>query len=254
MGNLNLQALIDQVLGITREAWDMKKRKLDDGLSGHEQTVQRNNKIDDELLRQRGAQELQAQGNEASLARQGLVNTGNLDVQKERTAGEIARQGLVNEGDRYKTDQQLWGEIYKTDVGAKSAKFTGDAASITAAATVAGNQTLSDPQRQQALDFLNFHFGRAQQPAPKAEAVAAPAATPAATPAALPTPAAPAEVKVGPLDFDKPDDVPGTKSAGRKSMEFRDPTSTDPAAAAAAKKKSEERLLYGTKPQRRGWF
>jgi hypothetical protein len=67
-------------------------------------------------------------------------------------------------------------------------------------------------------------------------------------------PAAPAEVKVGPLDFDKPDEVPGTKSAGRQSMEFRAPGSIDPAAAAAAKKKSEERLLYGTKPQRRGWF
>ena len=248
MGNLNLQALIDQVLGITREAWDAKKRKLDEGLSGHEQTVQRNNKIDDELLKQRGAQELQAQGNAASLARQELVNAGDLAVERERTAGEIARQEMADRAAKERDAYRNWADIYKTDLGEQRAKSTDETKRLEYIAGIAGDTTLPIEQRQPFIDHLNNFIKGQQKPAPEET----PAAPPAAVPAAVP--AAPAEVKVGPLDFDKPDEVPGTKSAGRQSMEFRAPGSIDPAAAAAAKKKSEERLLYGTKPQRRGWF
>lgn len=180
------------------------------------------------------------------LVREGMPNASRLDQIREENAGELARKQLgldfnreELEFNKRKLDVENIRDYYKTDVGAKSAKYTGDSERIKAAAAIGGDTTLPIEQRQPFIDFLKSY------------------ATPAAVPAAVPAPAAPAapaEVKVGPLDFDKPDDVPGTKSAGRKSMEFRAPGSIDPAAAAAAKKKSEERLLYGTKPQRRGWF
>ena len=190
--------------------------------------------------------DLSRYGADDPLVREGMPNASRLDQIREENAGELARKQLgldfnreELEFNKRKLDVENIRDYYKTDVGAKSAKYTGDSERIKAAAAIGGDTTLPIEQRQPFIDFLKSY------------------ATPAAVPAAVPAPAAPAapaEVKVGPLDFDKPDDVPGTKSAGRKSMEFRAPGSIDPAAAAAAKKKSEERLLYGTKPQRRGWF
>ncbi|HBJ74504.1 MAG TPA: hypothetical protein DDY86_03070 [Syntrophaceae bacterium] len=196
MANLNLQALIDQVLGITREAWDMKKRKLDEGLSGHEQTQLRNNKIDDELLKQRGAQELQEQGNEASLARQGLVNTGALEQAKERTAGEIARQGLANEGTRYTADQGLQGHMYTADTNyamKRDELAKGyDPELIKAHAAVIANVN-SSPEAvassQAAIDFYTQNAMKKQQQARQGLAGEQPAAAiPAASPAAATRP------------------------------------------------------------------
>jgi len=52
-----------------------------------------------------------------AMEKQGLVNTGHLDVQKENSAGLLARQGLMNEGERYKSDTDLTGKKYVADVG-----------------------------------------------------------------------------------------------------------------------------------------
>ena len=204
--------------------------------------------------------ELELRGAEGKnrLAEREMINTGALEQAKERTAGEIARQTLVNEADRYKVDKGLQSNIYTEDtkyaINRDTLNKGYDPELIKAHAAIIANVN-SSPEAvaasNAAIDFYTKNAVRKSLQQPAAEE------TPAAVPAAVPAPAAPAapaEVKVGPLDFDKPDDVPGTKSAGRKSMEFRAPGSIDPAAAAAAKKKSEERLLYGTKPQRRGWF
>lgn len=115
MSTVNLQALIDQVLGMTKETLALRNKKLDEGLSGHEQTEARNYEIQKEQNKNTAAQTLQAQENEAAFARQGLVNTGQLEQAKERTAGEIARQGLANEGTRYSADKGLEGHIYTAD-------------------------------------------------------------------------------------------------------------------------------------------
>ena len=192
--------------------------------------------------------DLSRYGADDPLVREGMPNASKLDQIREENAGELARKQLGLEFDKRKLDVENIRDYYKTDVSAKLAKYTGIAELIKAASARANDTTLLPEQRQEAIDFLNNQYAMANKEARQGLTEEAPAAIPAAVPAA------PAEVKVGPLDFDKPDEVPGTKSAGRQSMEFRAPGSIDPAAAAAAKKKSEERLLYGTKPQRRGWF
>jgi hypothetical protein len=195
MANLNLQALIDQVLGITQEAWGMKKRKLDEGLSGHEQTQLRNNKIDDELLKQRGALELQKQGNEASYARQGLANTGALDQAKERTAGEIARQGMANEASRYTADQGLQGHMYTADTNyamKRDELAKGyDPELIKAHAAIIANVN-STPEAvassQAAIDWYTQKTKNKGSQARQGLAEEAPAAIPASTPPAASIP------------------------------------------------------------------
>ncbi len=252
---IDLKNLIDQVLGMARDSMDMKKRKFAmEDLSGNDLTQQRNYEIQKELNKQRGQMEQTSLEGKNRLAEREMINSGALEQAKERTAGEIARQTLANEADRYKVDKGLQSNIYTEDtkyaINRDTLNKGYDPELIKAHAAIIANVN-SSPEAvaasNAAIDFYTKNAVRKSLQQPAAEE------TPAAVPAPA-APAAPAEVKVGPLDFDKPDDVPGTKSAGRKSMEFRDPTSTDPAAAAAAKKKSEERLLYGTKPQRRGWF
>ena len=247
---IDLKNLIDQVLGMARESLDLRKRNAEASWYG-------GNKDEEEYWKEmrRRNTELELRGAEGRnrLAEREMINSGALEQAKERTAGEIARQGLVNEADRYKVDKGLQSNIYTEDtkyaINRDTLNKGYDPELIKAHAAIIANVNSSPEAVAASNAAIDFYTKNAVR---KSLLSTAPAEAPAAVPAAVP--AAPAEVKVGPLDFDKPDEVPGTKSAGRQSMEFRAPGSIDPAAAAAAKKKSEERLLYGTKPQRRGWF
>ncbi len=252
---IDLKNLIDQVLGMARESLDLRKRNAEASWYG-------GNKDEEEYWKEmrRRNTELELRGAEGKnrLAEREMINSGDLEKQRVADAGALARQGLTNEATRYTADQNLQAHQYTADTNYAMKRDElnkgYDPELIKAHAAIIANVN-SSPEAvaasNAAIDFYTKNAVRKSLQQPAAEE------TPAAVPAAVPAPAAPAapaEVKVGPLDFDKPDDVPGTKSAGRKSMEFRAPGSIDPAAAAAAKKKSEERLLYGTKPQRRGWF
>jgi len=250
---IDLKNLIDQVLGMARESMDMKKRKFAmEDLSGNDLTQQRNYEIQKELNKQRGQMEQTSLEGKNRLAEREMINSGDLETQREVNAGELARKQLGLDFDKYKLGRDIDVDIYKTETDRylKQQELAGKgdnkAKEIEAITGALSLTDLPEQTRKALTGRLNSIYS--ETPAPEGGKAETPQAVPAAVPAA------PAEVKVGPLDFDKPDEVPGTKSAGRQSMEFRAPGSIDPAAAAAAKKKSEERLLYGTKPQRRGWF
>jgi hypothetical protein len=238
---IDLKNLIDQVLEMARESLDLRKRNAEASWYG-------GNKDEEEYwkeMRRRNTElELRRAEGKNRLAEREMINTGDLEKQRVADAGELARKQLDLDFDKYKLGRDIDVDIYKTETDRylKQQELAGKgdnkAKEIEAITGALSLTDLPEQTRKALTGRLNSIYS--ETPAP------------AAVPAAVP--AAPAEVKVGPLDFDKPDEVPGTKSAGRQSMEFRAPGSIDPAAAAAAKKKSEERLLYGTKPQRRSWF
>lgn len=99
MGNINLQELIDQVMGMAKDSMEMRK-KLSAGsqLSGNDITQMRNNAIDDDLRKQRGILELQNQKNTGLANVQSVKNEGSLDVAGMRSSGNRSSSGSASGG------------------------------------------------------------------------------------------------------------------------------------------------------------
>jgi len=110
---LNLQALIDEVLGLARES--MKQKNNANYVSGHDQTQARNNAIDDDLRKHRFAMEKQGLSNTGLENVQTLKNTGDLAQQEVINTGALARQRLASEATKYAADQGLRGSQYTSD-------------------------------------------------------------------------------------------------------------------------------------------
>lgn len=195
------------------------------------------------------------------LVREGMPNASRLDQIREENAGELARKQLgldfnreELEFNKRKLDVENIRDYYKTDVGAKSAKYTGDSERIKAAAAIGGDMTLPIEQRQPFIDFLKSYATPGTQK--QGEGAGTPTARPTLTeevPAAVPATQT-AKRPAGTYDDGKDNPVTPTVSTGGKSMEFRQEGIISPEQYELNKKKSRERLLYGTKPQQKSWF
>lgn len=113
MGSINLQRLIDEVLGMVRN------RQQSSGDAQYDEFKKRqwlsNEEYNADLRKRNTLLEVDKQKGGFDLEKQELANTGALEQAKERTAGEIARQTLANEGTRYSADQGLQGHMYTAD-------------------------------------------------------------------------------------------------------------------------------------------
>ena len=183
MANLNLQALIDQVLRMAQQSVDMRGQGSG-GPSGNDLTQARNHEIqmqqnkynavmdakkEDEWKRR---MDLSRYGANDPLVREGMPNASKLDQIREENAGELARKQLgldfnreELEFNKRKLDVENIRAYYKTDVSAKSAKYTGSAELIKAASARANDTTLLPEQRQEAIDFLNNQYAMANKEA-----------------------------------------------------------------------------------------
>ena len=255
---IDLKNLIDQVLGMARESLDLRKRNAEASWYG-------GNKDEEEYWKEmrRRNTELELRGAEGKnrLAEREMINSGDLEKQREVNAGELARKQLgldfnreELEFNKRKLDVENIRDYYKTDVGAKSAKYTGDSERIKAAAAIGGDMTLPIEQRQPFIDFLKSYATPGTQK--QGEGAGTPTARPTLTeevPAAVPATQT-AKRPAGTYDDGKDNPVTPTVSTGGKSMEFRQEGIISPEQYELNKKKSRERLLYGTKPQQKSWF
>lgn len=231
MGSLNLQALIDQVLGITKEAWDMKKRKLDEGLSGHEQTQQRNYEIQKEQNKNRAALELAGINESGARARQLLMSQSAANVAEIAGKAHLEGEKEKAEATRYSADKTL--EAHKKLLHPEQVKgwtaILSDVTSPEVDKKAARSYILKDFNNTSVDPLKSFDDGKDNPVTPTRPTASA------ITPATSVTPASPV-----------------VQSKGAESMEFRDGPS--PEQIRLGRKKQEENLLYGTKPQNRGWL
>ena len=132
MGNINLQGLIDEVLGMARARQTPGRFQGGTWSSGEELDADRRKKEREDLLRLQGSNETDKQrlANAGQVDVQGLKNTGglevqklqnigSLDVQKENSAGALARQGLENEARNYDTLTKANTDISLGNLGAR---------------------------------------------------------------------------------------------------------------------------------------
>lgn len=166
MGSINLQGLIDEVLGMVRNRQrpsgdedynEIKKREWLSNEAYNADLRKRNTLLETGQQTIAGRNELEGITNAGAVARQGLANTGATDVANINAGAHRYGAERTLEGTRHAADQGFFGEVYKADVGAKSAKYTGETEKIKAAMAIGGDTTIPMEQRQPFIDFLKSY-------------------------------------------------------------------------------------------------
>lgn len=234
MGNLNLQALLDQILGMVQETVNLKNKKLAEGLSGHEQTQQRNYEIQKEQNKSTAAQELAGITESGARARQLLASQSAANVAEITGKAHLMGEKEKAEATRYSADKTL--EAHKKLIHPEQIKgWTAILADVTSPE--------ADKATARANLFKEYNTDRLGSPKAFDDGQDVIPANPNPTIKPIKTIGSPIPASPAPVT---------TKTGGAESMEFR--SGLSPEEKKNAKERSTKNLLYGTKPQNRGWL